>query len=150
MQMNTIGQDEGHAEDYGHGLPSSSNMATPQIRQTNKKPPITQKSSGGAGGLTKSLIGRAQSVDGGAGVPEGGAPGSGDNYNAVAEPLPNPDLQFKQCYEQLQSGEWAKQFEACNNLKRVAMFHKHLLSAGSSLQIPIIKELVKLVESLRS
>lgn len=27
----------------------------------------------------------------------------------------------------LKSGDWAKQFEACNTIKRIAMFHKNLL-----------------------
>jgi len=68
----------------------------------------------------------------------------------IEEPLTNPDIEFKHILDQLKSGDWQKQFEGCNNLKRVALFHKNLLSQQNPLTSPIIKELMKLVDSLRS
>jgi hypothetical protein len=50
-----------------------------------------------------------------------------DMYAIIEEPFPNPEQHYKQTLEKLKSGDWAKQFEACNSLKRIAMFHKPLL-----------------------
>jgi hypothetical protein len=81
-------------------------------------------------------------------------PQPGDNpekmYQILEEPLLNPDKQYATALDQLRSGDWSKQFEACNTLKRVAMFHKPLLSNQNSFQPQIIKELIKLVDNLRS
>ncbi len=40
--------------------------------------------------------------------------------------------------------------EGCNIIKRVALYHKNLLSQSNALQPQIIKELLKLVDNLRS
>jgi hypothetical protein len=58
---------------------------------------------------------------------------TGDVYAAL-EPLINPEKQLSQALEMLKSGDWQKQFDACNLVKRVIMFHKGLLQQSSPLQ----------------
>jgi hypothetical protein len=68
----------------------------------------------------------------------------------IEEPLPNAEVLYKQALDQFRSGDWAKQFEACSTIRRVALFHKNLLSTQNPLTSAIVKELVKIVDSLRS
>ena len=51
-----------------------------------------------------------------------------DIYNPGEEPLLNPEKEFKLAIEDLKSGDWNKQFSACNTVKRVAMFHRELIT----------------------
>ena len=70
---------------------------------------------------------------------------------AQEEPLRNPDLQFKQCIENLKSDDWHKVFDSLNIVKRIAMFHKELLANSNGI---MTKECIKLVvkqnDNLRS
>jgi len=49
-------------------------------------------------------------------------------YTTPDEPLQNPDNQYKQAQINLKSDDWQKVFDSLNVVKRVAMFHKPLLS----------------------
>lgn len=49
-------------------------------------------------------------------------------YTTPDEPLQNPDNEYKQAQINLKSDDWQKVFDALNVVKRVAMFHKPLLS----------------------
>jgi len=40
----------------------------------------------------------------------------------------NPEKQYQSSLDLLRSGDWQKQFEACHIIKRVAIYHKHLLA----------------------
>lgn len=59
------------------------------------------------------------------------APSSVTHYNAPEEPLRNPELQFKQSIDNLKSDDWQTVFDSLNVVKRIAMFHKHLLAASN-------------------
>ena len=59
------------------------------------------------------------------------APSSVTHYNAPEEPLRNPELQFKQSIENLKSDDWQTVFDSLNVVKRIALFHKHLLTASN-------------------
>lgn len=50
----------------------------------------------------------------------------------------------------MKSGDWQKQFDACNIIKRVILNHKSLISSANPMQLPVFKELIKLADSLRS
>lgn len=68
--------------------------------------------------------------------------GQTTHYMAQEEPLRNPDLQFKQCIENLKSDDWHKVFDSLNIVKRIAMFHKELLANSNGI---MTKECIKLV-----
>jgi hypothetical protein len=59
---------------------------------------------------------------------EAGMPPSADmvgaSYDLVHEPLSNPQAQITTAIIDLKSSDWSKQFEACNTIRRAAMFHK--------------------------
>lgn len=128
---------------------------TPNISKT-KKPPLTTNKVATTS-VTK-VPSRAQSVDTSnplnvastTGGPSAFGGDQGDIYQAIEEPLLNPEKQFQQAVDMLKSGDWQKQFEACNIVKRVAMFHKNLMVSSNPVQGQIFKELIKLVDSLRS
>ena len=67
--------------------------------------------------------------------------GAETTYNAPDEPLRNPELQFKQCLDNLKSDNWQKIFDALNIIKRIATFHKDLLSQSN----PAARECIKLI-----
>ena len=71
-------------------------------------------------------------------------------YELKEEALHNPEGQLKQAIENLKSSDWNKAFEACNIIKRVAMYHKQLFQHPSSYTAQTFKDLVKPVDSLRS
>ena len=73
-----------------------------------------------------------------------------DMYTIVDQPFDNPEFQYKQALEQLKTSEWAKQFEGCTTIKRIAVFHPQLLATSHPLTSPTMKELTKVVDSLRS
>jgi hypothetical protein len=106
---------------------------------------------------TSQLASRAQSVDkhsSSAAASDSLHSGSGDPndmYLIVDQPYDNPDFQYKQALEQcLKSAEWNKQFEGCTTIKRIAVFHPELLAASHPLTSAVMKELTKVVDSLRS
>ena len=53
-------------------------------------------------------------------------------YDAKEEPLNNPESQLRQAIDSLKSSDWQKIFEACNIIKRAAMFHKNLFAHPSN------------------
>ena len=75
---------------------------------------------------------------------EGGAT---KEYDAKEEPLPNPESQLKKAVDDLRSQDWSRQFDACNTIKRIAKFHKHL---HATMAGQIFKDMVKPIDSLRS
>eukprot|EP00347_Sterkiella_histriomuscorum_P023335 403335038 len=142
--MQTINTDENSEYNFN---------ATPSMIKS-KKPPLTQKQSVASVVSSKSQT-RAQSVDNSIQLQlkeqqSSTISNTGDSYAPIEEPLQNPEKQLLQCLEQLKSGDWAKQFEACNTLKRMALFHKQLLAFSNPSQGQILKEMVKIVDSLRS
>lgn len=72
------------------------------------------------------------------------------NYEAKDEPLLNPDKQIREALENLKSTDWSKQFEACNTLKRAVTYHKSAFEPQGSNVGLLFKDIIKVVDSLRS
>ena len=70
----------------------------------------------------------------------------GASYDIVNEPLPNPGSQIASAIAALKSSDWQKQFEACNTIRRAAVFHRQNFQQNPQ----VFKELVQPVNSLRS
>jgi hypothetical protein len=65
--------------------------------------------------------------------------------------LRNAEQQYKQCIQTLKGDDWQAIFDALNIMKRVALFHKELLSATQGqAQKETIKLVVKQTDNLRS
>jgi hypothetical protein len=65
--------------------------------------------------------------------------------------LKNAEQQFKQSVQSLKSDDWQEVFDSLNIIKRVALFHKELLSASQGpVQKECIKLIVKQTDNLRS
>ena len=56
---------------------------------------------------------------------------SSNVYEFDEKPLINPESQLKTALDNLKSSDWNKAFEACNIIKRVALFHKNLITHPS-------------------
>lgn len=41
----------------------------------------------------------------------------------------NPAVNFANAVQDLKSSDWSKQFEACNVIRRVSLFHKNIVSS---------------------
>ena len=74
---------------------------------------------------------------------------SSDQYEAPEEPLQNAEKQVNSAINDLGSSNWQIQFEACNIIKRAALFHKPLFS-NNHISGDVFKSLVKPLDSLRS
>ena len=78
-------------------------------------------------------------------------PPSSTTYNAPEEPLRNAAQQYQTSIENLKKDDWQKIFDSLNVIKRIAMFHKDLLSASQGpQQKECFKLVVKQTENLRS
>ncbi len=83
------------------------------------------------------------------------APPSYLSYEELEPISGNLDSEFKKACMQLQlsedGGRWAKQFEACNVLRRVAKHHSSLmLQQGANQMGGIVSTLLRLCDSIRS
>ena len=127
--MNNKQQNQVYQNNYGQ------NSSTPANNTSRtRKPPIN--ASGQKNNATPQIppYNRANSVTSNDAFPPGANPQStaggtsATHYNAPEEPLANPEQQLKTAIEGLKSTDWQKNFDAMNIIKRVAMFHKPLLS----------------------
>ncbi len=73
-----------------------------------------------------------------------------DYYQIEDTPLSNPELELKKVAEMLKTSDWAKHMDSCNTLRRIATFHPMIFSQNQTQFHNILKELIKLVDSLRS
>ena len=62
----------------------------------------------------------------------------------------NAEADWRKMAEDIKSDEWERQFEACNNLKRLSATAPHLFGSSNSGMHGVLLELIKLSESLRS
>lgn len=49
-------------------------------------------------------------------------------YTTSNEEFSNPEKKLKESIELMKSDDWQKNFDGLNNVKRIAKFHKKLLS----------------------
>lgn len=66
------------------------------------------------------------------------------------EPLKNPVKKVKSIFKDMLSGDWQKQFDACNSLRSISIHHKELLTNDNFLMQTFVQSLIKQVDSLRS
>ena len=66
-------------------------------------------------------------------------------------PFDNPEEAAKKMSEDLKSSDWARQFDACNTIRRVCVHHPEMLTTKNPSQVhAMVLDLVKIAESLRS